>query len=86
MSTYQSRLTDVVQRDPRFAYEAYEFVFVALSHTQKILGRVPADDGRIPGPEFIPAAVGGADDGYEFANKSSCGAARASVGPPDFFR
>jgi len=52
MSTYQSRLTDVVQRDPRFAYEAYEFVFVALSHTQKILGRVPADDGRIPGPEY----------------------------------
>ena len=52
MSTYQSRLAEVVQRDPRYAYEAYEFVFAALSHTQKLLGRVPADDGGVPGPQY----------------------------------
>jgi uncharacterized repeat protein (TIGR04138 family) len=52
MSTYQARLADVVQRDPRYAYEAYEFVFAALSHTQKLLGRVPADDGSVPGPQY----------------------------------
>jgi uncharacterized repeat protein (TIGR04138 family) len=44
MSTYQARLAELVERDPRYAYEAYEFVFLALSHTQKLLGRVPADD------------------------------------------
>ena len=52
MSTYQSRLAEVVQRDPRYAYEAYEFVFAALSHTQKLLGRVPADDSGVPGPQY----------------------------------
>ena len=52
MSTYRVRLADVVQRDARYAYEAYEFVFAALSHTQKLLGRVPADDGSVPGPQY----------------------------------
>ena len=41
MSSYQARLADLVERDPRYAYEAYEFVFAALSHTQKLLGRPP---------------------------------------------
>ena len=48
MSTYHARLAQVLQRDPRYPYEAYEFVFAALSHTQKLLGRLPADDGSIP--------------------------------------
>ena len=52
MSTYQARLAEVVERDPRYAYEAYEFVFAALSYTQKLLGRVPADDGSVPGPQY----------------------------------
>jgi uncharacterized repeat protein (TIGR04138 family) len=52
MSTYQVRLAEVVERDPRYAYEAYEFVFAALSHTQKLLGRVPEDDGTLPGPQY----------------------------------
>src|SRR5256712_138580 len=38
---YQARLADLVRRDPRYTYEAYEFVFAALSHTQKLLGRLP---------------------------------------------
>jgi uncharacterized repeat protein (TIGR04138 family) len=34
-------LEDAVRRDPRYAYEAYEFVFAALAHTQRLLGRDP---------------------------------------------
>lgn len=52
MSTYQARLAELVQRDPRYAYEAYEFIFAALTHTHKLLGRVPADDGSVPGPQY----------------------------------
>jgi uncharacterized repeat protein (TIGR04138 family) len=33
------KLDDLVRRDPRYAYEAYEFLFAALAHTQRILGR-----------------------------------------------
>ncbi len=43
MSTYQVRLAQIVERDARYAYEAYEFVFAALSHTQRLLNRVPRD-------------------------------------------
>jgi len=38
---YQARLADLVRRDPRYTYEAYEFVFAALTHTQKMLGKLP---------------------------------------------
>src|SRR5437879_3805579 len=52
MSIHQARLADVVRRDPRYAYEAYEFVFLALNHTQKVLGRAPRDPaGTDPGPQ-----------------------------------
>ena len=50
MSSYQARLLELVQRDPRYAYEAYEFVFLALSHTQRLLGRVPSEEE--PGPQY----------------------------------
>ena len=39
MSSLNSKLLAVVRRDPRYAYEAYEFVFQALEFTQKMLGR-----------------------------------------------
>lgn len=45
MTMHHPRLEDLVNRDPRYAYEAYEFVFAALAHTQKRLGRVPPRDG-----------------------------------------
>lgn len=45
MSGFIKKLVPVVQRDPRYAYEAYEFVFQALEHTQKMLGR-PAIEER----------------------------------------
>jgi len=39
MSFINTKLMDVVRRDNRYSYEAYEFVFLALEHTQKLLGR-----------------------------------------------
>jgi uncharacterized repeat protein (TIGR04138 family) len=35
---HYSELEEVVRRDPRYAYEAYEFLYAALAHTQKLLG------------------------------------------------
>ncbi len=49
MSFINSKLLEVTCRDPRYAYEAYEFVFQALEHTQKLLGRefdASADPGE----------------------------------------
>jgi|SRR4051794_38077499 uncharacterized repeat protein (TIGR04138 family) len=43
-------ITEIVRRDGRFAYEAYEFMFEALSHTQEMVGRVPIG-GETPGEE-----------------------------------
>jgi uncharacterized repeat protein (TIGR04138 family) len=39
MTMHHPKLDELVRRDPRYAYEAYEFVFAALTHTQKLLGR-----------------------------------------------
>jgi uncharacterized repeat protein (TIGR04138 family) len=52
MSAYQERLAELVECDPRYAYEAYEFVFAALAFTQKLLDRVPRDEEEEPGPEY----------------------------------
>jgi uncharacterized repeat protein (TIGR04138 family) len=41
MTFFHPGLAEVVRRDPRYAYEAYEFVFHGLHHTQKLLGREP---------------------------------------------
>ena len=42
---HHPKLDEMVRRDPRYAYEAYEFVFAALAHTQRMLGRVPPQEG-----------------------------------------
>src|SRR5262245_54887435 len=47
MTVFHPGLAEVVRNDPRYAYEAYEFVFFALHHTQKMLGREP-DEGEPP--------------------------------------
>lgn len=47
---FHAGIAEVVRRDPRYAYEAYEFVFAALHHTQKMLGRLPGDEGGEVGP------------------------------------
>ncbi len=43
MTAFHPGLAEVVRHDPRYAYEAYEFVFYALHHTQQMLGREPGD-------------------------------------------
>jgi uncharacterized repeat protein (TIGR04138 family) len=61
MTIYHPKLADIVRRDPRYAYEAYEFVFAALAYTQKALGRVPREesageaeaDYHVSGPELL---------------------------------
>ena len=41
MTMHHLGLEEVVRRDPRYAYEAYEFIYEALNHTQNLLGRIP---------------------------------------------
>lgn len=61
MSIYHPKIADIARRDPRYAYEAYEFVFAALAHTQKALGRVPRGapgeepeaTNHVSGPELL---------------------------------
>jgi uncharacterized repeat protein (TIGR04138 family) len=59
MTMHHPKLAEVVQRDPRYAYEAYEFVFAALHHTQRKLGRVPPQEGsseqdyHVSGPQLL---------------------------------
>jgi uncharacterized repeat protein (TIGR04138 family) len=48
MSSFNAKLLAVARRDPRYAYEAYEFIFQALEHTQKMLGRTPTDESADP--------------------------------------
>ena len=53
MSLHRPRLMEIIRRDPRYALEAYEFVFEALDYTHEMLGRPSADPaaGEEPGPE-----------------------------------
>jgi uncharacterized repeat protein (TIGR04138 family) len=52
MTMHHPKLAELVRRDPRYAYEAYEFVFAALAHTQKLLGRAVPDEPKTePGPD-----------------------------------
>src|SRR6516225_8345335 len=60
MTMHHPKLDELVRRDPRYAYEAYEFLFAALAHTQKMLGRVPPPEGttaeqdyHVSGPELL---------------------------------
>ncbi len=48
MTLFNSKLLELTRRDPRYAYEAYEFVFGALEHTHKLLGREPPDEATDP--------------------------------------
>lgn len=38
---HHPQLEELVEKDSRYAYEAYEFVFQALAHTQAMLGKLP---------------------------------------------
>jgi uncharacterized repeat protein (TIGR04138 family) len=52
MSLLRTKLAAVLERDPRYPCEAYQFVYQALEHTQKLLNRpLYADPGAAIGPE-----------------------------------
>jgi uncharacterized repeat protein (TIGR04138 family) len=64
MTMQYDDLAEVVRKDPRYAYEAYEFVHAALKHTQKMLGRQLPEAGaeaaelaeaqrHVSGPELL---------------------------------
>jgi uncharacterized repeat protein (TIGR04138 family) len=41
---HHPKLEELVRSDSRYSYEAYEFVFAALTFTQKRLGRLPREE------------------------------------------
>jgi len=59
MSIHQPKLFEIVQRDPRYTYEAYEFMFAALDHTLERLGKRANESGEqqtsrhVTGPELL---------------------------------
>ena len=52
MTTHHPLLEEVVRSDPRYAYEAYEFIDRALQHTQKMLGRERSSDATPGDPRL----------------------------------
>ena len=48
MTSFIKKLMPIVRRDPRYAYEAYEFVSQALVHTNKVLGHELRDENTDP--------------------------------------
>jgi uncharacterized repeat protein (TIGR04138 family) len=51
MTIRYQELEAVVQRDPRYDYEAYVFLFEALRHTYQMLQREPPPPDAAPGEE-----------------------------------
>jgi uncharacterized repeat protein (TIGR04138 family) len=56
---HHPKLDELVRRDPRYPYEAYEFIFAALAHAQKLLDRLPSleaigqEEHHVSGPELL---------------------------------
>lgn len=48
-------ILDLIRRDPRYAYEAYDFVCDAVEYTQEMLGRSPREDDDPDGDYHISA-------------------------------
>ena len=46
MTYFNPKLSDVVKNDPRYAYEAYDFIFHAIQHTQRVMGREMPREGE----------------------------------------
>ena len=73
-------LEEMVQRDPRYAYEAYEFVFAALAHTLKRLGRAPEQPSEEPTEEEVPLDTGSLPAAVEALERKMIGAAIRKFG------
>ncbi len=63
MRTQQPAIIEIVRNDPRYAYEAYEFMFEALAHTQRTLGKIAEEreyesspQHHVSGPELLHGA------------------------------
>src|SRR5437763_454823 len=54
---HHPKLEELVRRDPRYAYEAYEFVFAALNHTLQMLERNPPEPLVLSRPQFLAAQL-----------------------------
>jgi len=52
MTNFNADVVAIVDRDPRYAYEAYEFIDRALQHTQKALGRERSPDSAPGDPKL----------------------------------
>ncbi len=58
-----TKLLEVSRNDQRYAYEAYEFIFLGLEHTQKLFNKyVPDDEDRteehhVNGSEIITGMI-----------------------------
>jgi uncharacterized repeat protein (TIGR04138 family) len=56
---HHPKLDELVRSDSRYAFEAYAFVFAALEHTQRILGRLPRKEAasktehHVSGPQLL---------------------------------
>lgn len=50
------KILELVREDPRYAYEAYEFVGDAVTFTQQRLGRSSEDAGHVSGAELLRGA------------------------------
>ncbi len=46
----QAKLEEISQRDGRYAYEAYEFIFEALEHTMRMHGKALPAQAKAPEP------------------------------------
>lgn len=51
MPIHHPKLDELVKKDSRFPYEAYEFLFQALAYTQKSLGKTKPQEGNDPSIE-----------------------------------
>ncbi|MBI4613144.1 MAG: hypothetical protein HY720_05990 [Planctomycetes bacterium] len=52
MMDVATAIREIIQDDPRYTEAAYEFVFEALQHTMRTLGR----EGHVRGPELLEGA------------------------------
>ena len=60
MTNFNPKLVALVGSDPRYAYEAYDFVFHAIQYTQRLTGREMPREGEavqtrhhVRGPELL---------------------------------
>ncbi|WP_020471214.1 Minf_1886 family protein [Zavarzinella formosa] len=69
-------IAEIVRRDRRYAYEAYEFIFDALGHTQQMVGRKPregeplAEEHHVSGAEILRGTVDLARKEFGFLAKT----------------